>query len=324
MSNKAILLDRDDTLIEDPGYINHPSQVKLFDGVAEALIELRSLGYKLVVASNQSGVARGIVTEQVLGEIHDRLKLLLAEKGAYLDAIYYCPYHPEGSIPKYRMESDLRKPNPGMLLAAAKDLDLDLTQSWAIGNSDRDIEAGKRAGCKTILLDTPGRDRNLVPSLAKPDYRAVNLKEAVNIIKKYHRSLDKPVPQPIPFRVAEPKPSATDTVEPQIAEPQKIEQDEKSQDTAEEQPPATNRTEELFTAILDQLKSKRREEMFTGEFSGLRFLAGILQATVVFCLLVCVILLLSSKPPSSVLIALMFAMVFQLMSLTFYIINGRK
>ena len=127
MANKAVLLDRDDTLIEDPGYINHPSQVKLLDGVAESLAELRAMGYKLVVVSNQSGGARGIGTEQVLGEIHDRLKTLLAEKGAYLDAIYYCPYHPDGIVPKYRKESDLRKPGPGMILQAAQEMDLDLS-----------------------------------------------------------------------------------------------------------------------------------------------------------------------------------------------------
>ena len=140
MSDKAIFFDRDDTLIEDPGYINHPDQVKLLDGVAEALIELKALGYKLIVASNQSAVARGIITEEMLGEIHDRLKQLLSEKGAFLDGIYYCPYHPDGIIQRYRKESDLRKPNPGMLLVAADEMDIDLSQSWMIGNSSRDIE----------------------------------------------------------------------------------------------------------------------------------------------------------------------------------------
>jgi len=151
MSNKAVFLDRDNTLIEDPGYINHPDQVKLLEGVAEALIELKAMGYKLIVVSNQSAVARGIVTEKVLAQIHDRLKQLLAERGAYLDRIYYCPYHPDGVVPKYRKESDWRKPNPGMLLTAADQMDIDLNQSWMIGNSSRDIEAGLRAGCKTIL-----------------------------------------------------------------------------------------------------------------------------------------------------------------------------
>jgi D,D-heptose 1,7-bisphosphate phosphatase len=182
MSNKAIFLDRDGTLIEDPGYINHPDQVELVDGVAEALIELKTLNYKLIVVSNQSGVARGIVAEEVLGEIHNRLKHLLAEKGAYLDQVYFCPYHPDGVVPKYRKESDWRKPNPGMLLAAAKEMDIDLDQSWLIGNSDRDIEAGSRARCKTILIHPPSSHTKPEFGRSNPDYKAVNLKEVTNII----------------------------------------------------------------------------------------------------------------------------------------------
>ncbi|KPK36543.1 MAG: hypothetical protein AMJ65_16050, partial [Phycisphaerae bacterium SG8_4] len=149
MSDKAVFLDRDDTLIEDPGYIDNPDQVKLLDGAAEALIELKNLGYKLVVVTNQSAVARGIITEKVLAEIHERMRQLLAEKNAYLDEIYYCPYHPEGVVPKYRKESNYRKPNPGMLLEAADDMNIDLGDSWCIGNSSSDVEAGSHAGCKT-------------------------------------------------------------------------------------------------------------------------------------------------------------------------------
>ena len=136
MANRAIFLDRDDTLIEDPGYINSPDQVKLLAGVPQALIELKAMGYKLVVVSNQSAVARGIITEKVLARIHDRLKQLLAEKGASLDRIYYCPHHPDGVIEKYRKESDSRKPNPGMLLTAAEQMDIDLRHSWLIGDSE--------------------------------------------------------------------------------------------------------------------------------------------------------------------------------------------
>jgi len=150
MSEKAIFLDRDNTLIEDPGYISSPEQVKLLDGVAEALVELKAFGYKLIVVTNQSAVARGIVTEKVLGEIHKRLEQLLSEKNAFLDRIYYCPYHPKGVVAKYRKESDCRKPNPGMLLRAAEEMDIDLGQSWCVGNSISDMEAGLRAGCKTI------------------------------------------------------------------------------------------------------------------------------------------------------------------------------
>jgi D,D-heptose 1,7-bisphosphate phosphatase len=129
MSNTAVFFDRDGTLIHDPGYLNHPDQVQVVDGVAEALKEFQVLGYKTVVASNQSGVARGIVTVEMLERIHDRLRELLAVKGATLDAIYYCPYHPDGVVPEYTQDSDWQKPQPGMLLAAAQEMDLDLTRS---------------------------------------------------------------------------------------------------------------------------------------------------------------------------------------------------
>lgn len=315
MVNKAILLDRDDTLIEDPGYINHPGQVRLLDGVAESLVELRQMGYKLAVVSNQSGVARGIVTEQVLGEIHDRLKSLLAEKGAYLDAIYYCPYHPDGIIPKYRRDSDLRKPSPGMILQAAKEMDLDLSQSWAVGNSDRDIQAGKNAGCKTIILESHSRDKNVVPSLTKPDYRAVNLKEAVNIIKKYHRTIDTPSQPQAPVQpVVEPEPTQE--------QPQSQQNVIMSATTAEQELSPGNRTEQLLEAILDQLKRTHREEMF-GEFSWLRFLAGVFQGIVPLGLLASFWLSMRAKQDSA-LVVLGFTAVFQLMALTFYIIHGRK
>lgn len=188
MQNKAVFLDRDKTLIEDPGYINHPSQVRLLPGVAQALIQLKKMGYLLVVVSNQSGVARGLVTEEVLQQIHHRLKKLLADEGAYLDAIYYCPFHPEGVIPKYRCESDLRKPNPGMLLKAAQDLSIDLSRSWMIGDSFRDIEAGIRAGCKTILIESPVRRLQPGPSDPVPDRKVASLREAANLIRMLEQS----------------------------------------------------------------------------------------------------------------------------------------
>ena len=211
MSNKAIFLDRDGTLIDDPGYLSHPEQVNLLDGAAEALVELRAMGYKLIIVSNQSAVARGILTEQELDEIHDRLRQLLTEKGAYLDQIYYCPYHPDGVVPKYRKESDWRKPNPGMLLAAADEMNIDLSQSWSIGDSSRDVEAGLRAGCKTILISRYSRNKSVYgePDKPKPDYKSVNMKEAVNIIKQYHRS-------PNGFKAkTQPEPEAETQLEPE-------------------------------------------------------------------------------------------------------------
>ena len=187
MANKAIFLDRDDTLIEDPGYINDPDDVKLLDGAAETLAAMRKMGYKLVVITNQSAVARGIVSEEVLEQIHERLETLLSRQGVTLDAIYYCPYHPEGVIGKYRRESDLRKPNSGMLLAAAEDMDIDLKQSWMIGNSYSDVAAGLKAGCKTILISSSASPPERKGSDPKPDKIAVNIKEAVNIVKMYQR-----------------------------------------------------------------------------------------------------------------------------------------
>ena len=375
MSDKAIFLDRDDTLIEDPGYINSPEQVKLLDGVAEALIELKALGYKLVVVTNQSAVAQGIVTEKVLGAIHNRLKVLLAEKNAFLDGIYYCPYHPDGAVKKYRKESDFRKPNPGMLLKAAEEMDLDLGQSWCVGNSISDMEAGLRAGCKTILIDLPSHQQQLEPGQPRPHYKAVNIKEVVNIIKKHHRSSvevevqthSAPMVQTEPVRqateqvpeavepasqaaeqipeVVEPASQTTEQT-PEVAEPvsqteeqqlQSALQEPQTKPTEQETPgdrtePGTNFTNSFeaerisaeLNNILKQLKSMQRSDMF-GEFSIMRLMAGIIQILVLFCLLMTIWFLMSpNRQDNSVFIALGFAMVLQLMSLTFYIMHGRK
>lgn len=335
MSNKAVFLDRDNTLIEDPGYINHPDQVKLLDGVAEALIELKALGYKLVVVSNQSAVARGIVTEKVLAEIHDRLNQLLAEKGAYLDRIYYCPYHPDGVVPKYRKESDWRKPNPGMLLRAADELDIDLNQSWMIGNSNRDIEAGLRAGCKTILIDRFSDYKQLQPGAPKPDHRAVNIKEATNIIKKYCRSPSDVDAQTQPASIEQTQPvmqveeqlHPSEPLEPQMNPPELQTNPPEPQTNLPVQQIGGDRAEYaigVLNSILEQLKSMQRADMF-GEFSIMRLMAGIVQIAVLFCLLITIWFLMSpDRQDNAIFIALGFAMVLQLMSLTFYIMQGRK
>jgi D,D-heptose 1,7-bisphosphate phosphatase len=318
MPHKAIFIDRDGTLIDDPGYLNNPDRVKLIDGVAEALIEFKALGYRLIVVSNQSAVARGIVTENVLGEIHNRLKQLLAEKGAFLDRIYYCPYHPDGVIPKYRKKSHRRKPKPGMLLAAAEEMDVDLSQSWVIGNSGRDIEAGLRAGCKTILLDSPSHQKKLQIGQASPDYRAVNMKEAVNIIKKHHRSSSKAEAQPQPEPTLQTEPTS------EAAEPQ-AQQQPAQHDVEPEQPDRNHQTsEELLGSILEQLRRMQRANMFS-EFSIMRLVAGVVQIIVLCCLLISIWFLMApDRDANSIIIALGFAMVLQVMSLTFYIMQGRK
>ena len=303
MSNNAIFLDRDGTLIEDPGYLNSPKQVKLLDGTADALAEFREMGYKLVVVTNQSAVARGIVTEKVLDKIHDRLKELLAENAIRLDGIYYCPYHPNGSISKYCKQSNDRKPNPGMLLRVADEMDIDLSQSWLIGDSPSDIEAGLRAGCKTILVNHLSGSKSPDYIEVEPDYKAVNMKEAVNIVKKHHRS------------------STITGMNKPKAESQFIEQADQPSKPEPDQPNPAKGTEQLLTSILAQLKTMQRENMF-GEFSAMRLIAGIVQIVVLFCLLVTIWFLMSpARHDNAVLISLGFAILLQLMSLTFYIMH---
>jgi D-glycero-D-manno-heptose 1,7-bisphosphate phosphatase len=320
MPNIAVFLDRDGTLIHDPGYLNHPDQVQLIDGVAEALAEFHRLGYKTVVASNQSGVARGIVTVEMLERIHDRLRELLAAQGASLDGIYYCPDHPDGVVPQYRKDSDWRKPRPGMLLAAAREMDLDLSQSWMIGDRDRDIQAGRSAGCRTILIGSAQTENS------KPDYVAVNLREAVNIIKRHQRGTPAdrytaPVSTTSDEQILAAKSARIlSMLELHTAhEPRK-------QTPAADLPSAPTQTEtdRLLTSILEQLRRMQKQEMF-GEFSLMRLLAGIVQIFAVFALLLALWFLLgSNRQDGNILLALGFAAVLQLMALTFYIMHGRR
>jgi D-glycero-D-manno-heptose 1,7-bisphosphate phosphatase len=319
MSSTAVFFDRDGTLIRDPGYISHPDQVELLDGAAEAVKEMQLLGYKTVVVSNQPGVAKGILTEETLEQIHGRLRELVSHTGASLDAIYYCPFHPDGAVPKYRKDSDWRKPRPGMLLAAAGEMDIDLTRSWMVGDSLRDTEAGRSAGCRTILI----RSTHANPETTdknRPDHVAVNMREAVNIIKKYHRSGQDAQIVPV-FSEPSEAASVLDSLEIAL----------RPRDEATDQPqtqaavPATEAAvEQLLMNILDQLKRMQKAEIFN-EFSLMRLLAGILQVFVPFCLLVALWLLTSSNQAgANVLVALGFGAVLQLMALTFYIMNGRR
>ncbi len=155
MKAKAVFLDRDGTIIEAHGYVNDPNQVRLIPGAADAIRSLSQAGYLVVLISNQAGVARGLLDEETLSRVHGRLEALLRAEGVSLDGAYYCPYldGPEATVEAYRRDSELRKPKPGMLLQAARELSIDLSRSWMIGDSPRDVEAGLRAGCRTIWID---------------------------------------------------------------------------------------------------------------------------------------------------------------------------
>ena len=159
MKKKAVFLDRDGTIIEDAGYIADAADVRLLPGVADAIRRFAAAGFEIVVVSNQSGVARGIFDEDALSAVHARMVELLGSDGARLDGAYYCPYldGPEAKLEAYRCASELRKPEPGMLIQAASERGIDLSRSWMIGDSATDVEAGRRAGCQTALVDPDGK-----------------------------------------------------------------------------------------------------------------------------------------------------------------------
>jgi len=148
----AAFLDRDGTIIEDVHYLPDPGEIRLLPGAAEGMSLLREAGYRLICVTNQSGVARGILTERKLHEIHATLQRMLAERGVALDDVYYCPHLPEGAVAAYARECDCRKPKPGMLIRAAEEHGIALAGSVLIGDSERDIEAGRAAGCRTVRI----------------------------------------------------------------------------------------------------------------------------------------------------------------------------
>jgi len=154
MKRPAVFLDRDNTLIKNDGDLGDPDAVELITGVPLAIASLCGLGYRVVVVTNQGGVARGAYTEEDVEAVHERISELVQDRanGARIDAFYACPFHPEGTVKAYAKDHENRKPRPGMLLQAAEDLDLDLSASWMVGDQLRDVEAGAAAGCRTILL----------------------------------------------------------------------------------------------------------------------------------------------------------------------------
>ena len=153
---KAIFLDRDGTINKYVGFLKNIDDFELLPGVAEAIEKINNSGYLAIVVTNQPVIARGEVTYDQLAEIHYKMETLLGETGAYIDGLYYCPHHPhkgfDGEIPELKIECDCRKPKPGMLFEAAQDFNIDLTSSWMVGDGENDIQAGKAAGCKTVLV----------------------------------------------------------------------------------------------------------------------------------------------------------------------------
>jgi D-glycero-D-manno-heptose 1,7-bisphosphate phosphatase len=168
-STAAVFLDRDGTLMHDVGYPNDPDSVVLLDGAAKALATLRQKGFRLVVVSNQSGIARGLVTPTQAAAVHERFVDELSRNGAALDDARYCPHGPGDGC-------SCRKPEAGLLVSAANDLGIDTESSFLIGDKESDVEAGRRVGCRTILL---AHERNVE---TQADYVAADWSEAIAII----------------------------------------------------------------------------------------------------------------------------------------------
>ncbi len=149
--NKAIFLDRDGTLNPDPGYISSPKDYCLFEGVGEALAKLHNAGYLLILVTNQSGISRGLFTEKQLEAVHEKMNNLLGQFGVRLDAIYYCPHHPDFPYNGVT-ECSCRKPKPGMILQALKDYNIDKENSFVIGDRTSDIKIGLSSGVSPVCI----------------------------------------------------------------------------------------------------------------------------------------------------------------------------
>lgn len=149
-----MFVDRDGTLIEETGYLNELSRLILFPYSVDAVRQLNRGGFVVVVITNQAGIARGIVTESFLEAAHRHIEARMQTGGAHIDGFFYCPHHPDGMVPALRTACDCRKPQPGLLIRAARELDLDLARSFMIGDRFHDLEAGRSAGTRTVLVRT--------------------------------------------------------------------------------------------------------------------------------------------------------------------------
>ena len=191
--NKTVFLDRDGVINalvyhREQGIIDSPftvEQFSLLPGVGEAIRKLHEMDYKVILVSNQPGIAKGNLSKVTFDKIKGKMKEELAKEGAFLDGEYYCFHHPEAKVDRLKANCECRKPRPGLLLQAAKDMDIDLSQSWMIGDGLTDVKAGKDAGCKTILLGRMKCElcRLMDEEDARPDAICSNLLETTRILE---------------------------------------------------------------------------------------------------------------------------------------------
>ncbi|MDP1677900.1 MAG: HAD family hydrolase [Bacteroidota bacterium] len=179
----AVFVDRDGTINVDVDFLTSPSQLQLIPRSAEAIKELNDLGIPVIVITNQSGIARGLISENDLHHIHSKMDEMLQHFGASISAYYYCPHHPDGTIAQYVVDCDCRKPKPGMLYTAKNDFGFDLQRSFVVGDKFRDVEAGNVVGAVAIQVSTGygAMEKDLCKDIR--DFYAVDLFDAVQFIK---------------------------------------------------------------------------------------------------------------------------------------------
>lgn len=179
---KAVFLDKDGTLIPDIPYNVNPALIALQPDAIEGLQRLQEEGFIFIIISNQAGVARGIFKEDALPAVEEKLAELMAVHGLQLSGFYYCPHYPEGSVAEYTLDCDCRKPKPGMILRAAQEHNIDLAASWMIGDILNDVEAGNRAGCKTVLINNGNETEWVAGAMRTPTYICSSINQAAQDI----------------------------------------------------------------------------------------------------------------------------------------------
>ncbi len=305
----AVFVDRDNTLIEDPGYIRHPDQVRLLPGAAESIARLRGAGYPVVVVSNQSGVARGYFTEDDLTAVHRRMQQLLGEHNAGVDAIYYCPFldGEQATVERYRRDSDLRKPQPGLLLMAAEEQNLDLRKSWMVGDTARDAQAGRAAGCRTILI---GPDHDNGAECA--DYLSADVSAAVDIILAEGAS----AATDANATIASPCNASLDTPREAAPPPAAADAPKSHSEAHTDGPDATIRL------ILEELRTARRERQYA-DFS-IAHLAGAVAQAFALCSIGWGLYDMIDGEPGRAVAPLLVGIAFQMMALTAFVAGRRR
>lgn len=188
----AIFIDKDGTLVRDVPYNVAPELIELVPSASIGLPQLVDAGYRLVVISNQSGVARGMFRREAMTRVEQHIGVLLAEIGVQLDGFYYCPHHPLGIVAEFTGACDCRKPKPGLILQAAAELDVDLSRSWMLGDILDDVEAGHRAGCRSLLIQNGGETEWQLSPLRVPDAVVGDLAAAADYILGQCRRVEGP------------------------------------------------------------------------------------------------------------------------------------